>query len=124
MKNMEEILNALLNGEIKSLEYSFIDGKETLKINGEEIKNEEESKIQSLIKEYKENIELLDDCTFVEVLDETPFDLKHFDTLLNKRSLTKEESEYVEEAIKHMNNSIHNKLEEKIKDLTELIKKF
>lgn len=124
MKNMEEILNALLNGEIKSLEYSFIDGKETLKINGEEIKNEEESKIQSLIKEYKENIELLDDCTFVEVLDETPFDLKHFDTLLNKKSLTKEESEYVEEAIKHMNNSIHNKLEEKIKDLTELIKKF
>lgn len=124
MKNMEEILNALLNGEIKSLEYSFIDGKETLKINGEEIKNEEESKIQSLIKEYKENIELLDDCTFVEVLDETPFDLKHFDTLLNKKSLTKEESAYVEEAIKHMNNSIHNKLEEKIKDLTELIKKF
>lgn len=124
MKNMEEILNALLNGEIKSLEYSFIDGKETLKINGEEIKNEEESKIQSLIKEYKENIELLDDCTFVEVLDETPFDLKHFDTLLNKKSLTKEESEYVEEAIKHMNNSIHNKLEKKIKDLTELIKKF
>lgn len=124
MKNMEEILNALLNGEIKSLEYSFIDGKETLKINGEEIKNEEESKIQSLIKEYKENIELLDDCTFVEILDETPFDLKHFDTLLNKKSLTKEESEYVEEAIKHMNNSIHNKLEEKIKDLTELIKKF
>lgn len=124
MKNMEEILNALLNGEIKSLEYSFIDGKETLKINGEEIKNEEESKIQSLIKEYKENIELLDDCTFVEVLDETPFDLKHFDTLLNKKSLTKEESDYVEEAIKHMNNSIHNKLEEKIKDLTELIKKF
>lgn len=124
MKNMEEILNALLNGEIKSLEYSFIDGKETLKINGKEIKNEEESKIQSLIKEYKENIELLDDCTFVEVLDETPFDLKHFDTLLNKKSLTKEESEYVEEAIKHMNNSIHNKLEEKIKDLTELIKKF
>ena len=121
---MEEILNALLNGEIKSLEYSFIDGKETLKINGEEIKNEEESKIQSLIKEYKENIELLDDCTFVEVLDETPFDLKHFDTLLNKKSLTKEESEYVEEAIKHMNNSIHNKLEKKIKDLTELIKKF
>lgn len=124
MKNMEEILNALLNGEIKSLEYSFIDGKETLKINGEEIKNEEESKIQSFIKEYKENIELLDDCTFVEILDETPFDLKHFDTLLNKKSLTKEESEYVEEAIKHMNNSIHNKLEEKIKDLTELIKKF
>ena len=124
MKNMEEILNALLNGEIKSLEYSFIDGKETLKINGEEIKNEVESKIQSLIKEYKENIELLDDCTFVEVLDETPFDLKHFDTLLNKKSLTKEESEYVEEAIKHMNNSIHNKLEKKIKDLTELIKKF
>lgn len=124
MKNMEEILNALLNGEIKSLEYSFIDGKETLKINGEEIKNEEESKIQSLIKEYKENIELLDDCTFVEVLDETPLDLKHFDTLLNKKSLTKEESEYVEEAIKHMNNSIHNKLEKKIKDLTELIKKF
>nr|DAM35180.1 MAG TPA: hypothetical protein [Bacteriophage sp.] len=124
MKNMEEILNALLNGEVKSLEYSFIDGKETLKINGEEIKNEEESKIQSLIKEYKENIELLDDCTFVEVLDETPFDLKHFDTLLNKKSLTKEESAYVEEAIKHMNNSIHNKLEEKIKDLTELIKKF
>lgn len=124
MKNMEEILNALLNGEIKSLEYSFIDGKETLKINGEEIKNEEESKIQSLIKEYKENIELLDDCTFVEVIDETPFDLKHFDTLLNKKSLTKEESKYVEEAIKHMNNSIHNKLEEKIKDLTELIKKF
>lgn len=124
MKNMEEILNALLNGEIKSLEYSFIDGKETLKINGEEIKNEEESKIQSLIKEYKENIELLDDCTFVEVLDETPLDLKHFDTLLNKKPLTKEESEYVEEAIKHMNNSIHNKLEKKIKDLTELIKKF
>ena len=124
MKNMEEILNALLNGEIKSLEYSFIDGKETLKINGEEIKNEEESKIQSLIKEYKENIELLDDCTFVEVLDEIPLDLKHFDTLLNKKSLTKEESEYVDEAIKHMNNSIHNKLEKKIKDLTELIKKF
>lgn len=123
MKNIEEILNALLNGEIKSLEYSFIDGKETLKINGEEIKKEE-SKIQTLIKEYKENIELLDDCTFVEVLDETPFDLKHFDTLLNKKSLTKEESKYVEEAIKYMNNSIHNKLEEKINNLTELIKKF
>ena len=123
MKNMEEILNALLNGEIKSLEYSFIDGKETLKINGEEIKNEEESKIQSLIKEYKENIELLDDCTFVEVIEEVEdiIDIQTLDSLLNQDSFTKDDAELIHGQIQIINTVIHKKLVNKIQDLQELL---
>lgn len=120
---IEDIFKKLVNKDITDideLEYNITDG--TLKVNGKEI--EENDYVKEMIDEYKENISLVDDCTFVEVLDETPINLKNFDILLNKKELTEEEKVYVVGSIRYMNEAIYNKLIEKIASLESLLKRF
>ena len=86
-----------------------------------------ESNIKEKIANYKRNLDLLDDCIFVDVLDELPtynIDLKQFDELLNKEELTESEETYVSYLIDFTNSLIRQHIADKIEDLNELIDNF
>lgn len=86
-----------------------------------------ESNIKEKIANYKRNLDLLDDCIFVDVLDELPtynIDLKQFDELLNKEELTESEEIYVSYLIDFTNSLIRQHIADKIEDLNELIDNF
>ena len=86
-----------------------------------------ESNIKEKIANYKRNLDLLDDCIFVDVLDELPtynIDIKQFDELLNKEELTESEETYVSYLIDFTNSLIRQHILNKIQDLNELIDKF
>ena len=83
--------------------------------------------IKNKIANYKRNLDLLDDCIFVDVLDELPtynIDLKQFDELLNKEELTEPEEIYVSYLIDFTNSLIRQHIANKIEDLNELIDNF
>ena len=86
-----------------------------------------ESNIKEKITNYKRNLDLLDDCIFVDVLDELPtynIDIKQFDELLNKEELTESEETYVSYLIDFTNSLIRQHITNKIEDLNELIDNF
>ena len=86
-----------------------------------------ESNIKEKIANYKRNLDLLDDCIFVDVLDELPTyksDIKQFDELLNKEELTESEETYVSYLIDFTNSLIRQHITNKIEDLNELIDNF
>lgn len=82
---------------------------------------------KNIISTYKENLESLDDCIFISVMEELSnynVDVKEFDELLNKEELTDSEKEYASELIKFTNSLIHKHIEEKIEELKDLIDIF
>ena len=86
-----------------------------------------ESNIKEKIANYKRNLDLLDDCIFVDVLDELPtynIDIKQFDELLNKEELTESEEIYVSYLIDFTNSLIRQHITNKIEDLNEIIDNF
>ena len=143
--DLEKFFKLLLsNPENIHLEYSNINGQESLRINGEELfgtpdkekeKEEEEKEekevyddtaIKEYISNYKDNIQLLDDCTFVEVIEqvENVIDIQALDELLSQESFTQDEAELIYEQLNFINTVIHEKLVNKIQDLQELIDKL
>lgn len=83
--------------------------------------------IKDKIANYKENLDLLDDCIFVDVLDELTtynVDLKQFDELLNKEELTESEETYISYLIDFTNSLIRQHIRNKIEDLNNLIDRF
>ena len=130
--DLEKLFKLLFNTpENICIEYSNIDGKESLKINGEDFtdtpKEEEEvyddTSIKEYISKYKDNIKALDDCTFVEVIEEVEdiIDIQTLDSLLNQDSFTKDDAELIHGQIQIINTVIHEKLVNKIQDLQELL---
>lgn len=86
-----------------------------------------DNNIKNKIANYKRNLDLLDDCIFIDVLDELAtynINLKQFDDLLNKEVLTESEETYVSYLIDFTNSLIRQHILNKITDLTELIDSF
>lgn len=109
------------------LEYSNINGQESLRINGEEVINTPDEYDDTPIKEYitkfKDNIQLLDDCTFVEVIEqvENVIDIQTLDELLSQESFTQDEAELIYEQLNFINTVIHERLVSKVQDMVELL---
>ena len=109
------------------LEYSNINGQESLKINGEEVINTPDEYDDTPIKEYitkfRDNIQLLDDCTFVEVIEqvENVIDIQTLDELLSQESFTQDEAELIYEQLNFINTVIHERLVSKVQDMVELL---
>lgn len=125
--NLEKILELLTSNSDIRLEYSYIDGKETLKINGKDINDSyDDSPVKDYIKEYYENVKLLDNCTFVEVMKEVgeEIDMKSLEELMEQESFTKEEAEVIYESVGFINNSIREKLIDKMDKIEALLEKF
>ena len=128
--DLEKLFKLLFNTpENICIEYSNIDGKESLKINGEDFtdtpKEEvyDDTAIKEYISKYKDNIQALDDCTFVEVIEEVEdiIDIQTLDSLLNQDSFTKDDAELIHGQLQIINTVIHEKLVNKIQNLQELL---
>lgn len=122
IEKLLELLNAHNNVRI---EYSFIDGRESLKINGEEVNSTyDDSSIKKMIKEFKANIELLDDNTFTKVLEETKLSLTDVINLLDQESFTEEEAIQAQNYIETLSTSIKEKLADKMDTLYYIYNRF
>lgn len=116
---LEEILNFIENSQNISIEYSNIDGQRKLIINGI-------GGFLDVVKKYKENLDLIDDCLFEEIMNNVneDIDMKKFDELLEKDNYTKDEAELVESYINYMNEVIKDAIKDKINKLIEIYNKF
>lgn len=94
--------------------------------NEDAIEGFDDSCIKEIIKEYKEHIEELDDCLFVEAAEEMSlyFDVQRFDELLNQDTFTEEEAAEVSKMINHSTEIICNHLEDKINELVNIYNRF
>lgn len=126
--DLEKFFELLLsNPDNIHLEYSNINGQESLRINGEEVIDTPDEYDDTPIKEYiakfKDNIQLLDDCTFVEVIDEIEhtIDIQSLDELISQESFTEDEAELIYGQLSFINTVIHEKLANKVQDMTELL---
>lgn len=130
--NIETLLNNVLsiiykNPEHVKIEYSYKDGKESLLLNGEEqLKQFDDSRIKTIIKNYKTNLDLLDDCVFVEALEslENNIDFQQMDELISQENFTQAEANIVEDLINMVNRSIKEKLNQKINELEDISTRF
>lgn len=94
--------------------------------NEDAVEGFDDSCIKEIIKEYKERIEELDDCLFVEAAEEMSkyFDMKRFNELLNQDTFTEEEAAEVSKMINHSTEIICNHLEDKINELVNIYNRF
>lgn len=127
--DLEQFLEVLLtNPQNIKIEYSNIDGKETLIVNGKEITEKEEyndTEILNKIATFKSNIELLDENIYVEVLEDAQdINFKHLDTLINQEHFSKEEANIVSQQIDKIYELIRQKITSKVYELAELLEKF
>ena len=130
--NLDTLLNNLFqliysNPDKLNIEYSYKDGKKSLKVNGEEqLAQFDVSNVKKDIEVYRKNLELLDDCMFVEVCEsiENEIDLKQMDDLLKQESFTKAEANLVYDLIGKVNESIANKIDDRIEELKEIRNNF
>lgn len=123
--NIEKLLELLNAHDNVRIEYSFIDGRESLKINGEEVNSTyNDSSIKKMIKEFKANIELLDDNTFTKVLEETKLSLTDVINLLDQESFTEEEAIQAQNYIETLSTSIKEKLADKMDTLYYIYNRF
>ena len=94
--------------------------------NEDVIEGFDDSCIKEIIKEYKERIEELDDCSFVEAVEKMGqyFDVQRFDELLNQGTFTEEEAAEVSEMINQSSQIICDHLEDKINELVNVYNRF
>ena len=86
----------------------------------------DDSDTKEIVKDYKDNIEALDDTTFVEVVEElkSKLDLNKFNKLLDLEKFDEDQAQEVEEMINISTNVICLHLQHKIQDMVELYEKF
>lgn len=110
------------------IEYTSIDGRESLIVNGEELipKRYDDTPVKEYISKFKDNIKQLDDSIFLEVTEEASeiIDVQSLDELLDQDSFTQEEAELIYGQLNFINSIIHEKLTNKVQDLIELIERI
>lgn len=94
--------------------------------NEDAVEGFDDSYIKEIIKEYKERIEELDDCLFVEAAEEMGqyFDVQRFDELLNQDTFTEEEAAEVSKMIDRFSQIICDHLKDKINELVDVYNRF
>ena len=127
--NLEKVLELILNNSDVKIEYSNINGKERLIVNGEEFTEDtfDDTEIKQRIDAYKAKLEKLDDYIFGLVIDEA--ELNHLNLYEMNRSLelehyTKQDAEYAEKTIFIMSELIREVLNREIKNLTSILNEF
>lgn len=130
--NLETVLNNLLkiiyeNPEKLDIKYSNIDGKESLVVNGEEqLTQFNDYEIKEKIAEYKQNIEDLDSCVFVEAIEslEDELNLKEVNDLFNQKSFSQADANLADDMLIMLNTAIVDTIDKKIDELEEIRDKF
>lgn len=128
--NLEKLIELVFNNPNNiSIQYSNIDGKEKLIVNGEELTNEtyDDSVIKEKIANYKEKIEQLDDYIFEKVIDEAAkrhFNLDEMNKGLELESYNAEEELYANNVINLMTELIQEVIKNEIEKLIETLDIF
>lgn len=109
-----------VNGQ--KIELNKKDGKLSIKITSEF----DDSEVKKAVENYKKNIEAVDDCLFVEAIEEIKekVDINTFDSLLKKESFNEEEASEVMKFIDYSSNVIANHLRIKINKMIEVYNRF
>lgn len=84
----------------------------------------DDSEVKTLVEEYKNNIDDLDDCLFVNALEDMDLDKKRFDELLNQDTFTEDEAEEVKDMINQSSEVIKEHIKDKIQELSEMFDRF
>lgn len=111
---------------VNGIKFTLKKEEGVIKLISEESDNFDDSDIKDLIKEYKENIENLDDDLFLEVVEDisTKIDLNKFNELLDLETFTEDEASEVEEMIDISADVISSHLKNKIQEMVKLYEKF
>lgn len=130
--DLEKFIDLMLNhpGNI-SIEYTNMDGKESLRINGKDFTEKEEEFDDSEIKEkislYKKKLETLDDDTFSNVIERAEkenMNLSEMNKGLELESYTEEDARYANDTIDVTTNLIKEVLSDKIEKLIQIYHNF
>lgn len=99
--------------------------KELFQINGVDIISKDNN-IKKEINDFKSVIEDLDDCLFLEIVEdlESIIDIKTFDELLEQESLTEEEVEIVSHMISLSKTVINEHIQNKIVDYEDILERL
>lgn len=125
--DLEKLIKLVFEHPV-SIQYSNINGKEKLLVNGENFLTKDETfddtDIKNQIADYKETIEDLDDDIFELVMNEAEnrhFNLKEMNQGLELETYTEEDALYAENVINIMINLIVEVIENKIKRLQKTL---
>ena len=112
--------------DVNGIKFTLKKEEGVIKLISEESDNFNDSDIKDLIKEYKENIENLDDDLFLEVIEDisTKIYLNKFNELLDLETFTEDEASEVEEMIDISADVISSHLKNKIQEMVKLYEKF
>lgn len=114
--------------DVNGMKFTLKKEEGVIKLISEENSSDDfdNSDIKEIIKEYKENIDSLDDDVFLEVVEELGkvIDLNYFNELLDAKEFDKKSASDVKEYIEISADIIASKLQSKIYDLVTLYKKF
>lgn len=86
----------------------------------------DDTEIKEAIQEYKDKLNDLDDCLFVSATEDfgKEFEVKRFDELLNKETLTADEAMEVTKMIDRSLDIISDHLRKKIEELVSIYNRF
>lgn len=129
--DLEKFIDLMLNhpGDIR-IEYTNVDGKESLLINGKDFTEKEEfddSAIKEKISLYKKKLETLDDDTFANVIERAEkenMNLSEMNKGLELEHYTEEDAHYASRVIDVMTKLIKEVLSDKIEKLIQIYHTF
>lgn len=127
--NLEKLLELLFNNPDNiSIEYSNINGKEKLLVNGEDLMNQgtsyDDSEIKEKIANYKAKIEKLDDYIFEKVIDEAEkrcFNLHKMNKGLELNQYTLQDAQYANDVITLMTELVKEVIQNEIQKLIDTL---
>lgn len=125
--NLEKLLNLILSNPDKiKIEYTCVNGQESLKVNGKEISEEkfDDSPILERVEYHKQVLNELDDCLFMEIMDvlkSCNTDFNKVNDLMEQEHYNKQEAEQVTAWMDKIENIIIGLIRDKIEHLTEIL---
>ena len=129
--NLERLLEIVFNNPDNiSFQYSNINGKEKLIVNGEDLSDNEtfdDTKIKELIKDYKERFNELDDNIFdliVTEADKRGINLSEMNQALEQEHYTEEEALNANNVITIMSDIISHVIKREIDSLQDILIKW
>lgn len=130
--NLDKLLELLFaNPDNISIQYTNVNGKEQLTVNGEDLIKEEttfdDSEIKRQIANYKSGIEEIDDTLFGMIIDEAEkrhFNLSEMNKGLELEHYTYDDALYASNTIQIMSELIQYVIKREIQRLMDILEKF
>lgn len=118
------VINVTKDGN--TLKITIVSKEEEEEEEEDEEEKFDDTEIKEAIQEYKDKLNDLDDCLFVSATEDfgKEFEVKRFDELLNKETLTADEAMEVTKMIDRSLDIISDHLRKKIEELVSIYNRF